>query len=171
MPDIAAIKNSAEEGPSAENNALGGKRRTIGKIDAEHSPPIHPQGGHFARYHFEVTLRGQHALNSRTEQHPVRLDARSPDRAPLRAIEHAIMDCRSIGGAAHQPIERIDLADQMALADSADRRVAAHRPNCLEVESHQGRARAHPGSNGRSLDPGVPAANNDDIELRHPLAD
>ena len=36
--------------------------------------------------------------------------------------------------AAHQPVERIDLADQMALAEPADRRIARHGADGCEAD-------------------------------------
>ncbi|KAJ8134516.1 hypothetical protein OY671_012271, partial [Metschnikowia pulcherrima] len=55
----------------------------------------------------------------------------------------------------------------MALAQSADRRVAAHRADRLRIETHQRRARAHPRRNGGRLDAGMTAADHDHIELSH----
>ena len=72
----------------------------------------------------------------------VRLDARTPDRRPLAAVEHAPVDRRAVGRARHQPVEHVELAHQMALADAADRRVARHLPGVLGAEGQQPDARA-----------------------------
>ena len=56
----------------------------------------------------------------------VGLDARALHRRPLAAVEHAAVDRGAVGGARHQSVEHVELADQMALADAADRRVARH---------------------------------------------
>ena len=56
----------------------------------------------------------------------VRLSARSAHRRPLAAVQHAELDAGAIDRAAHEAVERIDLADQMALGETADRRVARH---------------------------------------------
>jgi len=42
----------------------------------------------------------------------------------LAAVEHPIVDGRSISGASDYTIERVDLADEMTLAEPSDRRVA-----------------------------------------------
>ena len=52
----------------------------------------------------------------------VGLGARSPHGRPLAPVEHAELDAGRIGDPAHQPVQRVDLADQMALAEPADRR-------------------------------------------------
>src|SRR5438046_561573 len=56
----------------------------------------------------------------------VGLRARPAHRGALAAVEDAELDPRAIDRAAHDAVERIDLAHQMAFADSADRRVARH---------------------------------------------
>jgi len=44
------------------------------------------------------------------------------------------VDCAQVGRAPDQSVERVDLAYEVALAEPADRRVAAHRANRLEIE-------------------------------------
>ena len=59
------------------------------------------------------------------------------------------------------------LPHQVPLAEAANRRVAAHRPDRVEVETHQRGARTHPGRHPSRFDPGMPAADNDDVKPRH----
>jgi hypothetical protein len=66
--------------------------------------------------------------------------------------------------AAIAPAQRIDLADQMALADAADRRVATHRPQRVEVVGQQQCVRTGPCRGQRSFGAGVTAADDNDIE-------
>ncbi len=58
----------------------------------------------------------------------------------------------------------IDFAHQMALADAADRRVAAHRPEGVEIVRQQQRLRPHPCGRQRGLGTGVAATNHNDIK-------
>ena len=83
------------------------------------------------------------------------------------------MDCPRVGGTGDDPIEGIDLADEMTLAEAPNRRVAAHRANGLEIEADKRHARTHARGDGRRLDAGVTAADYDDVEVMHdcpPLA-
>ena len=64
-------------------------------------------------------------------------------------------------------IERIDLPNQMSLAQSTDRGIAAHRADLVGIEAHQPRSRTHPGSCAGRLHSGVAAADNKDIEFVH----
>jgi hypothetical protein len=52
----------------------------------------------------------------------------------------------------------------MALADAADRRIAAHRPERVEVVRQQQGVRARPRRGQRSFGAGMAAADDDDIE-------
>ncbi|MGY4449064.1 hypothetical protein ACVWZR_003724 [Bradyrhizobium sp. i1.3.1] len=65
---------------------------------------------------------------------------------------------------AHQTIQRVDLADQMALAEAADGGVAGHRADRGETVRHQSGRRTHPGGSSRGFTAGMAAANHDDVE-------
>jgi hypothetical protein len=58
----------------------------------------------------------------------------------------------------------IDLLDEVALADAADRGVAAHLPQRLDVVREQQRGTAHARRGERGLGAGVAAADDDDVE-------
>ena len=90
------------------------------------------------------------------------------DRAPpaLAAVEHAELDAAGVRHAAHQAVERIDLAHQMALAEPADRRIAGHRADGGEPMRDQRGARAHARGRRRGFAAGVAAADHDDVEYR-----
>ena len=63
----------------------------------------------------------------------VGLGARAAHRRALAAVEDAELDAGGVGGAAHQPVERVDLAHQMALAEPADGRIAGHLADRVEA--------------------------------------
>jgi hypothetical protein len=77
------------------------------------------------------------------------------------------MDRRRIGRAPDQAVERIDLAHQMSFAEPADRRIAAHRADCREIEAYERGARTHPRGRRRRFAAGMTAADNQDIEAVH----
>ena len=94
----------------------------------------------------------------------VGLRARALHRRPLGAVQHAELDARLIDNAAHQPIECIDLAYEMTLAEAADGRVARHLADGLEFMRDKRCARTHACGRCGCLAAGVPASNNDDVE-------
>ena len=77
------------------------------------------------------------------------------------------MDRRGVGRARDQPVEGIDLADQMALAEPADAGLHDIAPILRGVERHQRDARAAPRGRRSRLDAGMAAADHDDIERAH----
>ena len=86
--------------------------------------------------------RNDRPTHGLTVKPAVGLDARALDRAALAAVEHPAMDGGAIGGARHQAVEHVEFADQMSLADAADRRIAAHLADILGAEGDQPDARA-----------------------------
>jgi hypothetical protein len=73
------------------------------------------------------------------------------------------MDRRTIGGARHQSVEYVELADQMSFADSANRGIARHLPNILGGEGEQPNAGATPRSGGRSFASGMAGADHQNV--------
>ena len=70
-----------------------------------------------------------------------------------------------VGHPAHQPVERIDLAHQMALAQAADGRVAGHLADRVAAVGEQKRPRAQARGGRGGLAAGMAAAHDDDIEI------
>ena len=73
------------------------------------------------------------------------------------------LDAGGVGHPAHDAVERVDLADQVALAQAADGRVAAHLADGLELVGQQQRARAQTRRRSRGFAAGVAAADDDDV--------
>ena len=120
--------------------------------------------------HSEVGLVLHHVADVAAIQRTIRLATRRPYGGALRCIQGAPLDAGGIRGLGHDPAERVDLLDQVALADAADRRVAAHRAHGLDVVAEQQRARA--GARGREcgFGAGMAAADHDHVESVEGLA-
>ena len=69
----------------------------------------------------------------------------------------------AIGDAAHQAVERVDLAHEMALAKAADGRIAGHRADRVGAQRHQRGDRAEARRRTRSFAACMAAADNNDI--------
>ena len=163
-PLLASEQHSAQESAGAEHDRIAFQLGAIRQLQASHAPASHAQRRRFPADQGQVTLPLQQALDLGLEQRPVGLDARPLHRAALGAVEHAVMDRGRIRSAGDDPVERIDFADQMPLPQSANRRVAAHRANDIEVKTDQRGARTHARGNGRGFHAGVSAADHDDVE-------
>jgi hypothetical protein len=108
-------------------------------------------------------LRLEHAANRAPVELAIGLRARGSHGRPLAGIQGAELNAGLIGGARHCPAERVDFLDQVALADAADRGVAAHLSQRLDVVGEQQCASAHTGSRERRFGAGVSAADDDDL--------
>ena len=113
---------------------------------------------------FKIGLRADGLLHMPAIELAVRLRARPLHGRPLGAVQHAELDARLVDHAAHQPVERIDLADEMPLAKTADRGIARHLADGFELMRDERRARAHARRRGGRLAARVPASHNDDVE-------
>ena len=99
-------------------------------------------------------------------EHPVRLRARRPHGRPLARIESTKLDPGFVRRDGHRAAQRVDLLDEMTLADASDRRVARHLTQGLDVMREQERSAAHPRAGERRLGPGVATADDDNFVTR-----
>ena len=71
----------------------------------------------------------------------------------------------------HRAAQRVDFLDQVPLADAADRRVARHLAQRLDVVRQEQRAPAHARRRERGLGAGMAAADDDHVETRRKIHD
>jgi hypothetical protein len=119
--------------------------------------------------HIDAGLR-QQLLKSRAIALPIRLHPRSLDRRALAPVKHAPVKRRSVRGACHETIEHIELAHQMALANSADGRITRHLADVLGSKRHQPHARTTPRGSRRGFAAGVPSTYDENIIHERRLA-
>ena len=74
------------------------------------------------------------------------------------------MDAGAVRGLSHRAAEGVDLADEVTLADAADRRIAAHLPERLDALGEEQSARSGAGRGKGRLGTGVTAPDDDDVE-------
>jgi hypothetical protein len=122
----------------------------------------------------QSVLGGQKVLDRLPVEPAVRLRARAPHRGTLAAVEDAELDPGAVDGAGHQSVEGVDLPHQMALGETADRRIARHLADRIATMGQQQRARAHARRRGGRLAACMAAADDDDVEtflrIRHGAA-
>ncbi len=116
--------------------------------------------------HLEAGGLPDRRLHGLPVQLAVGLGARALDRWALGAVQEPELDAGGIGHTAHEAVERIDLAHQVALAEPADGGVAGHLADGREGMGDEGRAGAHAGSRGRGLAAGMAATHHDHIECQ-----
>ena len=95
----------------------------------------------------------------------VRLGSRPVHGRPLAAIEHAKLDSGRIDRLPHEAAKGVDLSHDLPLAHAADRRIAAHHADGIEVRRQQRRLRPHPRRRRGRFSSGVPGADDEDVEV------
>jgi len=112
----------------------------------------------------QIGLVLEHAANRSLVEHTIGLRPGGTHGGPLRAVEDTKLDAAFIGGQRHGASQGIDFLDQMAFANAADRRVATHLTQGLDVVRQQQGLAAHAGGRQRSLGTGVAATDHDHIK-------
>ena len=108
-------------------------------------------------------MRFDDATNRAAIQRTVRLAARGAHGRALRGIERAPLDAGQVGRMCHDATQRVDFLDQVALADAADGRIAAHRTHRFHVVGQQQGTGTGARGRQRGLGTGVAAADDDDV--------
>ena len=157
--DGAAQERAGGQHHGAGADGLAGIRHHARRLPARPPRDVLDRGGD----QVEPGLAVEQVPHRRAVERPVGLGARPPHRRPLAPIEDAELDPGAVDGAPHHPVERVDLAHQMALAEPADRRVAGHLADPVEPVGDERRPRAHPRRRRRRLAAGMAAADHHDI--------
>ncbi len=88
----------------------------------------------------------------------------------FRAVQNAKLNACFVRDAAHEPVEGVDFAHEMALAEAADGGIAGHCADHREGERDESGPCAHPRGRRRRLAAGMAAAHHDHVKsARHPL--
>ena len=108
---------------------------------------------------------GNELLDRLAIEFPVGLSARTMNRGTAGPVQHPELNTCLVDRPAHNAVERIDLAHQMAFAKSADGRVAGHLADPVSAHRHKGCLCTHAcGSSGRFA-ARMPSTDNDDVKL------
>ena len=155
-----------QKGAGRQHNALRLEAQPDLRDDAGHAVALEGQVVDCLLEQRQVGLRLQAPPYRLLVEQPIGLRASGAHRRPLAGVEQPKLYARLVGGERHRAAQRVDLPDQVPLADATDRRIAGHLPQRLDTVGKQQRPASHAGRRQRSLGPGVPAANDDDLETR-----
>ena len=134
---LAPEQLAAQEGAGGQHDRGRRQRPAIGQRQTGHRALADDQAHRLALNNLQPRLGVKHLVDRRLVALAVGLHARPLHGGALAAVEHAIMDRSGVSRAADQAVERVDLADQMALAQTADRRVAGHGTHGRPLEGQQ----------------------------------
>ena len=161
---LAEMNDSAQERAGGHDNRAAAEGAPVGEFDPGDSARVGKDAGGLPLDHCEVGGFGDERLHRAPIEASVGLGARALDCGTLAAIEDAELDAGLVSGASHQPVERVDLANEMSLAEPADRRIAGHFADGGEPLGHERGLGPAPGGGGGRFRSGVSPADHDDVE-------
>jgi hypothetical protein len=117
----------------------------------------------------KVGLSFQDVFHACTVESLVGLRSGGLNGWPFPRVQHPDLDEGLVGDLAHLAAEGVDLADEVALGRSADRGVAGHEGDVLQVHAEQECLAANAGGCQRCLAAGVSGSDHDDIVHLDPI--
>ncbi len=162
------MNEPAQEGSGRQNHGAAGQPAAIGQQNGGDSPLDDLEIQDLGLDDVEIVLLPNRFLHRKAIEFSVGLRTRSAHRWALATIEQAELNAGRIRHPAHQTIHGVDLADQMALAEAADRRIARHHADRIEAQRHQrGFGAGARGSTGRLATSMAAAHHNHIIVIGH----
>src|SRR6267378_765174 len=113
------MDQATQEGAGGNDDGACGQLAAIRQTDAGDTAIPDNQLVGFTLDHAEVGGLDNGGLHRRGIELAVSLGTRTSHRRTLAPIEHPELDASGIGDTAHKPVQRIDLADQMTLTETA----------------------------------------------------
>jgi len=161
------VDHTAQKGPGGKNHGAAPKYAPTGELKSANAFARKPEANGFGLDNGKPALPLNELLYNSPVKLPVSLSSGAMNRRTFSPVENPKLNTAHIGRSAHQSVERIDLSDQMALADAANRRIAGHDADSGCGMRHQSRAGAKPCSCSSGLRAGVSASDNDNIVPSH----
>jgi hypothetical protein len=166
-PAVADVDHSVQKGAGSQDDLRGIQRATIRKLYSANRFALQPQSRDLAFNNRKAGLTRQFRLHCFTVEPTVDLRARALYSGPLATVQKAKLDTGAIGHAAHYAVQRIDFADEVALAKTTNRRVAGHSSNRFRTKRYKCRPRTHARCRSCSFGSCMAAADDDDIIVFH----
>ena len=154
----------AEEGARGDNDRLGRMARADRGHDRADRAVFGLDRDDLVLHEPQVFLLLKRVLHIGAVFDAVGLGAQGVHRRAFASVEHAVLDAGHVRRARHLAAQRVDLAHQMPLGRAADRGVAGHVADCVQIDREARRVHPEPGRGQRSLDARVPRADDDNVK-------
>ena len=118
-----AVDDAAEKRPRRHDDRPGAQDGPV-HLDADHAAALDDQRAHLGLGDPQARRVGERVHHRGPVLRAVDLRARTLDGRALAPVQHAKMNAGRVGAARHQPAKRVDLTDELPLAEAADRRIA-----------------------------------------------
>ena len=131
--------------------------------DAADPPILDDETFDEALQQMEALLLLHDGLHREAVELLVALEAGGLDGRAFGGVQQAEVDGGLVGDPAHLTAQGVDLLDELALGEAADRGVAGHQRNRVQVDVEQQRLAAHPRRRERRLAARVPSPDHNDV--------
>ncbi len=163
------MNEAPQEGPRGQDHGAGRDFPTIGQFDPADPALLQDKVVGLGLDDLKAGNSAQLRLHRGGIELAVGLGPGSAHGGAFAAIEDAELDAAGVGDPAHEAVEGVDLAHQMALAQPPNGGVAGHGADGREAMGDECRPRAHARRGRGGLTAGVAATDHDDVEGRaHP---
>src|SRR5574337_1009703 len=159
---LTDVDLAGEKGAGGQHHGACAERQPHLGDHAGDAAVLDDQVVHRLLEQLQLRLGFHDAADGRLVQRAIGLTAGGAYGRTLGGVERAPLDARAVGGVRHGATQRVDLPDQMPLADAADGRVAAHLADRLDVVAEQQGTRARPRRGERGFGAGVAAARSEE---------
>ncbi len=166
---LTDMDEASQEGPRGQDHGAGRDLPAVSQFDPTDAGVLQNEVVGLGLDHFQAGNSPQLRLHGLGIELAVGLSPRPADRGAFAAVQDPKLDAPGIGHPAHQAVERIDFAHQMALAQAPNSGIAGHGTDGIEAMGDERRPRAHTGAGRGGLTAGVAATDHDDVEgCAHP---
>ena len=159
------VNAAVEESPRGQHDGAGTECDPDLRDGADHAVAFDHQIIDSLLKQGEIRLILESAPDRRLVEHAIGLGTGCTHCRALARIEHPELNAAFVRRNRHGAAKCVDFLHQVALADAANRGIAAHLPERLDVVGKQQRAGAHAGGCKRGFGAGMTAANDDHIEF------
>ena len=163
---FADVRKAIQERPGGDYHRARSDGSAVPQQDARHASLCGKrQRRNFGLLDSQVRLLLQNLAHAYAIPLLIHLRARRPNGRAATGIQQAELDTDRIRHLAHYATQGIDLPHEVPLGDAANRGIARHLRDEIEIHRHHGGLQAQPGAGARSLAAGMAGADHHDVVI------
>ena len=128
---------------------------------------VYHEVNNFGLNDLDVATARKRQLDRLLIQRPISLKARTLNCRTLASVEQPELNSGTVSGSGHDAIERVDLANEMPLAQASNRRITGHHANPVSAHGYKRDGYSEPGRRISGLNSGMTGAHNNDVIVFH----
>jgi hypothetical protein len=167
LTTIPDVHQAAQESPRREHDRVTEERFAERRLDPDGSRTLDDHSIDAGLPGGEAVLALDGDLHVAAVGGFIGLRTCGLDGWSLATVENPKLYARGVDRPRHLPPEGVDLLDEVAFPHAANRWIAGHLANVVEVLREEETARAHTGRSESGLDPRVAGTHHNDVPMFH----